>query len=217
MLFRSQTAFFHGGHNGTMGFDNFSKIGGYQNYYGSNEYKGKAQDDDGHWGIYDDSFLAFMSDKIDEMKPPFHAAFFSLSSHDPYTLPAKFKGKFPKEKEVYKESVRYADYSLSQFFKTASTKKWFKNTLFIIVADHTGPSNGDYYTNAVGQLAIPIIYYAPSLNLVGNYRGITQQTDILPTTLSMLNYSGSFSAFGKSIIKDSTSFNISYKIGRAHV
>ena len=140
-------------------------------------------------------------------------SFFSLSSHDPYTLPAKFKGKFPKEKEVYKESVRYADYSLSQFFKTASTKKWFKNTLFIIVADHTGPSNGDYYTNAVGQLAIPIIYYAPSLNLVGNYRGITQQTDILPTTLSMLNYSGSFSAFGKSIIKDSTSFDISYSNG----
>jgi glucan phosphoethanolaminetransferase (alkaline phosphatase superfamily) len=206
------TAFFHGGHNGTMGFDNYSKIAGYQNYYGKNEYKGKADDDDGRWGIYDDSFLNFMNEKISDMKEPFHSAFFSLSSHDPYVIPAKFKNKFPKGKEKYHESVRYADYALELFFKNAATKKWFNNTLFIIVADHTGPSNGDYYTNSAGQLAIPIMYYCPALKLKGCYEGITQQTDILPTTLKMLHYSGKFSAFGKPI-NDLNSFNMSYSNG----
>jgi phosphoglycerol transferase MdoB-like AlkP superfamily enzyme len=206
------TAFFHGGHNGTMGFDNFSKIAGYQKYYGKDEFKGKAEDDDGRWGIYDDSFLNFMNEKISDMKEPFHSVFFSLSSHDPYVIPSKFKNKFPKGKEKYHESVRYADYSLDLFFKKASTKKWFNNTLFIIVADHTGPSNGDYYTNSVGQLAIPIVYYCPALKLKGIYSGITQQTDILPTTLKMLHYKGKFSAFGNPIDAEK-SFNISYSNG----
>jgi hypothetical protein len=206
------TAFFHGGHNGTMGFDNFSKIAGYQNYYGKNEFKGKPEDDDGRWGIYDDSFLNFMSEKISDMKEPFHSAFFSLSSHDPYVIPAKFKNKFPKGKEKYHESVRYADYALELFFKKAATKKWFNNTLFIIVSDHTGPSNGDYYTNSVGQLAIPIVYYCPALKLKGAYSGITQQTDILPTTLKILHYKGKFSAFGNPIDSEK-SFNMSYSNG----
>ncbi len=206
------TAFFHGGHNGTMGFDNYSKIAGYQNYFGKNEYKGKAEDDDGRWGIYDDSFLNFMNEKISEMKEPFHSAFFSLSSHDPYVIPAKFKNKFPKGKEKYHESVRYADYALASFFKKASTKKWFSNTLFIIVADHTGPSNGDYYTNAAGQLTIPIIYYCPALKLKGVCNSVTQQTDILPTTLKMLHYTGKFSAFGNPINQEK-SFNMSYSNG----
>ena len=206
------SAFFHGGHNGTMGFDNFSKIAGYQNYFGKNEYKGKAEDDDGRWGIYDDSFLNFMNEKMSGMKEPFHSAFFSLSSHDPYIIPGKFKNKFPKGKEKYHESVRYADYALELFFKKAATKKWFNNTLFVIVADHTGPSNGDYYTNAAGQMAIPIIYYCPALKLKGSYNGITQQTDILPTTLKMLHYSGKFSAFGNPISEEE-SFNMSYSNG----
>ncbi|MFM7015010.1 MAG: LTA synthase family protein [Bacteroidota bacterium] len=208
-----ESAFFHGGHNGTMGFDNFSKVAGYKNYYGSNEYVGKAEDDDGRWGIYDDSFLGFMLHKMDEMKPPFHTAFFSLSSHDPYVIPSKFKNKFPEGKEKYQASIQYADFALSQFFKSAATKPWFSNTLFIIVADHTGPSNGDYYTNAAGQLAIPILYYCPALQLKGQYNGVTQQTDILPTTLSLLNFSGQFSAFGNSIVKSNASFNMSYSNG----
>ena len=209
---RYTTAFFHGGHNGTMGFDNFSKIAGYQNYFGKNEYKGNAEDDDGRWGIYDDSFLNFMNDKISDMKEPFHSAFFSLSSHDPYIIPAKFKNKFPKGQEKYHESVRYADYALELFFKKAATKKWFNKTLFIIVADHTGPSNGDYYTNSAGQLAIPILYYCPALKLKGTYNDITQQTDILPTTLKMLHYTGKFSAFGNPINQEK-SFNMSYSNG----
>ncbi|MFM2155702.1 MAG: hypothetical protein RL516_451 [Bacteroidota bacterium] len=206
------TAFFHGGHNGTMGFSDFSKVAGYSKYYGKNEYKGRPEDDDGRWGIYDDSFLNFMNEKISDMKEPFHSAFFSLSSHDPYVIPAKFKNKFPKGKEKYHESVRYADYALELFFKKASTKKWFNNTLFIIVADHTGPSNGDYYTNSVGQLGIPIVYYCPALKLKGIYSGITQQTDILPTALKMLHYKGKFSAFGNPIDTEK-SFNMSYSNG----
>jgi hypothetical protein len=206
------TAFFHGGHNGTMGFSDFSKVAGYSNYYGKNEYQGKPEDDDGRWGIYDDSFLNFMNEKISDMKEPFHSAFFSLSSHDPYVIPAKFKNKFPKGKEKYHESVRYADYALELFFKKAATKKWFSNTLFIIVADHTGPSNGDYYTNSAGQLAIPIVYYCPALKLKGTFSGITQQTDILPTALKMLHYKGKFSAFGNPIDLEK-SFNMSYNNG----
>ncbi len=47
-----QTAFFHGAPNGSMGFDAFTKIAGFQKYYGLNEY-GNEADFDGIWGVWD--------------------------------------------------------------------------------------------------------------------------------------------------------------------
>ena len=32
------SSFYHGGTNGTMGFDSFSKVAGFKKYYGRNEY-----------------------------------------------------------------------------------------------------------------------------------------------------------------------------------
>ena len=81
------SAFFHGGNNGTMGFDNFTKLAGYNKYYGKDEYDGAAEDYDGKWGIFDDSFYQFMIREANKEKQPFHYTFFSLSSHHPYTIP----------------------------------------------------------------------------------------------------------------------------------
>ena len=62
-----QTSFFHGAPNGSMGFDAFTKIAGYQRYFGKNEY-GHDDGFDGVWGIWDEPFFQFFADEMNMMK-----------------------------------------------------------------------------------------------------------------------------------------------------
>ncbi len=191
------SAFFHGGNNGTMNFDNFTLLTGFDKYYGRNEYPGGNYD--GHWGVFDENFYYFFIDKCSAMKQPFVNAFFSLSSHHPYTIPDKYKDKFKKGSSPIHESIGYADYSLRCFFETAKKTSWYKNTLFVITADHTGPADKIYYNTKAGMFRVPIVFYQPGGHLVGFSDRVTQQTDILPGILDYLHYDEFFSAFGNSM------------------
>lgn len=205
--------FFHGGNNGTMGFDGFCKVAGFDAYLGRNEYDGPKSDFDGHWGIFDDKFYSFAIRKLNNTKAPFSCTFFSLSSHDPYVIPASLIGRFNKGTRQIHESIGYADYSLKQFFEAAKLQPWYKNTLFVITADHTGPTNDPFYSNRLGQLQIPILYFRPDNSLTGISKTVTQQTDIVPTILELLNYNGDYSSIGQSLFTKNPHWNISYSNG----
>lgn len=196
-----QSAFFHGGNSGTMGFDNFTAAAGYDKYYGRNEY-GKS-DYDGNWGVYDEPFYKFFVSRMNEMKQPFHTTIFSLSSHHPYSIPPQYKNKFPKGTLPIHESIGYSDYALKTFFENASHQAWFDSTLFVITADHTSQAEGAYYKNKLGIYAVPVIYYMHNSNLIGRSDEVTQQAAILPGVLQYLNYDLPFVGFGESVF-DST-------------
>lgn len=195
------SAFYHGGSNGTMGFDLFAGNAGFQHFKGRNEYPDKA-DYDGHWGIWDEPFLQYtVTDISTTLKEPFLASVFTLSSHQPYKTPEKYRGKFPKGDLEIHETIGYADYALGRFFASAKMQAWYNNTLFIIVADHCSPlSNDDYYHYHQGRFAIPIVYFSPGDTLLkGTNESLTQQIDILPSVMDYLHFTDSFFAFGNSI------------------
>ncbi|MES2838323.1 MAG: sulfatase-like hydrolase/transferase [Bacteroidota bacterium] len=194
------TSFFHGGVNGTMSFDSFSKLSGFTNYFGKNEYNGKDDDYDGNWGIYDEEYFNFFCNKLNSFKTPFASVFFSLSSHHPYNIPLKHKNKFPKGKSEIHESIGYADYALAQFFKQAKQTEWYKNTLFVITADHTSITNVYYYQTALGEYQIPLLIFSPSdSTIIGSKDILSQQIDILPTVLDYVGYNKNYFAFGNSL------------------
>ncbi len=201
------SAFFHGGKNGTMNFDLYAQSSGYKKYYGMNEFTGDAHDS-GPWGVDDEPFLLFSKRKIDEMTQPFHAAIFTLSSHHPFHLPEKYAGRFPKGEHPMVQTVAYTDFALRRFFEEASKTEWFKNTLFVFCADHTGPYQRSKSWNEMNYYHIFAMLYSPSENLRGKYTAVTQQTDLLPSVLDYLDYSGEIIAFGNSIF-DSTAKRIS--------
>jgi phosphoglycerol transferase MdoB-like AlkP superfamily enzyme len=207
------SAFFHGGTNGTMGFDSYTKIAGFDHYYGRTEYHNEA-DYDGKWGIRDEEFFQYTKRTMDHLPQPFLVAIFSLSSHHPYTVPAKYAHKFRKGKLPIQESVMYADYSLSKFFKAAEKMPWYKNTLFVLTADHTSEGYYPYYQTDAGQFAVPILFYKPDEKIEGNSDEVAAQTDIMPSVLDYLNYNKDFIAFGSSVF-DSTvpHFSVHYVSG----
>ena len=180
------TAFFHGGKNGTMGFDKFALNAGFNEYYGLDEYP-QEKDFDGNWGIYDEPYLDYFCQTITDFEEPFMASVFTLSSHQPYSIPEKHKGVFPKGTLDIHESIGYADYALRKFFECASTKSWYKNTLFVITADHTQGLVTQKYLNSIGEYRVPLILFHPSKIIKADTSQVTQHIDIMPT---VLDYTG---------------------------
>jgi phosphoglycerol transferase MdoB-like AlkP superfamily enzyme len=207
-----QSAFFHGGRNGSMGFDAFAKQAGFQSYYGLDEYD-NDDDFDGYWGIWDHKFFQYYADEMNKMKEPFFTTLFSLSSHHPFELPDGFEGKFPEGNLPIQQTIGYTDYALKQFFASASKMPWFENTIFIITADHAASfSDLPEYLTWGGYFAVPIVFYAPSGDLQGfNDTDVAQQIDIMPTVLNHLNYNESYIAFGNDLLNpDTVHFAVNY-------
>lgn len=196
------SAFFHGAPNGSMGFDSFSKLAGFDDYFGLDQYPGK-NDFDGMWGIWDEPFFKFFAEKLNGFSQPFMASIFSVSSHHPFKVPEKYTGKFKKGPAPIAEVVGYTDFALHEFFDEISKKPWFANTLFVFTADHTNESIHPVFQNNFGSYCVPIIFYKPGSDLKGMKQRIAQQIDIMPTVLSYLNYDSEYIAFGNNLLDDS--------------
>jgi phosphoglycerol transferase MdoB-like AlkP superfamily enzyme len=196
------TSFFHGAPNGSMGFDSFSRMAGFEDYFGLNQYPVKS-DFDGVWGVWDEPFFMFFADKLNTFPEPFLASLFSVSSHHPFEVPVKYKDKFKKGPAPIVEVVGYTDYALRRLFNKMSAAPWFNNTLFIITADHTNESIHKEYQNDFGVYSIPIIFYKPGSSMKGMKNRIAQQIDIMPTVLNYLGYDEEYIAFGNDLFNDS--------------
>ena len=212
-----QTAFFHGGKNGTMSFDVFSRISGFSQYYGLNEYPDRT-DFDGNWGIFDEPFLHYVSGKLTEMKQPFAAGIFTLSSHQPYTIPEKYKNRFKKGPLPIHEAISYSDFALRRFFENASTKPWFSKTLFVITADHTQGNHDPAYSNFYGSYDVPLILFCPGQKIVADTSRWVQHLDIAPGILDLLgSENGKRNALGTAFLSKETGYPIQYQDGSYHL
>ncbi|WP_201984747.1 LTA synthase family protein [Hymenobacter rubidus] len=183
------TAMYHAGANGTMGFDMFAGIAGMQHYYGVNEYPGGvgSPDYDGHWGIFDEPYLQYFNRQLTATRQPFLASLFTLSSHDPFTVPAPYKGRFPKGTEPIHPTIAYADLALRRFFAAARREPWYAHTLFILTADHTSQSDQPSYQNPLGYHKTPLLLLRPGQPLPSaNVHRITQQADVPASVLDVL-------------------------------
>ncbi len=204
------TAFFHGAPNGSMGFQAFANVAGFQEYYGMSEYP-DSRDFDGMWGVWDEEFFQFFAQKLNQFSKPFCAAIFSVSSHHPFRIPERYEGKFPKGTLPIHQCIAYTDYALKRFFETVQKMDWYPNTLFVITADHANqPYYPEYKTNA-GAFAVPVVLYKPDNSLNGRVDKLAQQIDIFPTVLGYLGYSKPFVAFGRNLFdSNSEPFVVNY-------
>ncbi|CAM3691821.1 phosphoglycerol transferase [Flavobacterium saliperosum S13] len=195
------TSFFHGAPNGSMGFLGFGNILGFDHYYGKTEFNNDAEFD-GVWGIWDEPFLQFMKQTLDKKRKPFFSTVFTVSSHEPYIVPEKYNGKFPKGNVPMHQCVGYTDYAFKRFFDEAKKQPWFKNTIFIITADHGNQTYYDEYAKVVNRTATPILIYKPDGSLKGVNKELAQQIDIYPTILDMVGYDKPFRSWGRSLVGD---------------
>ncbi len=194
------TAFFHGAPAGSMGLTSFAKTVGFDYRYALENYPDQ-NDFDGTWSIWDGKFIDYMGEEISRWDKPFLATIFTATSHHPFRVPDELADNYPDGEFPISKCVRYVDDSIRQFMEKYSDREWFKNTLFVFTADHSGPFSHKEYTSITGSYAIPVFFYSPAGDLNHLDEGLAQQTDITPTVLGYLGYDEPFLAFGNNLLE----------------
>jgi phosphoglycerol transferase MdoB-like AlkP superfamily enzyme len=192
-VFRSHgydTAFIYGGYGY---FDNMNA------FFGGNGYRvvdrGSVAKTDitfaNAWGACDGDLYNWTLREADAevaKGKPFHFFVMTTSNHRPFTYP---DGKIDLPSKISGRSgaVKYTDYAIGEFIHQASAKPWFKNTVFVIVADHCASVAGKSEL-PVQSYHIPLFIYAPGGQIApGRVTDLMAQVDYPPTLLGLLDWS----------------------------
>ncbi len=199
--------FIHGARSGSMGFEAFSKLSGFDKYISKSDFDLKNVKDDGTWGIFDHYVFERANYEFDRINKPFLGVVMSLTSHAPYAVPSDRFKYYDSTVTNYKflNSLRYSDWSLEKYFEAAKKTEYYNNSLFVIVADHA-EGTGEKTLNELFK--IPCLFYLPGKLQPRIDSSIHSQVDILPSILHQLNIPAVHSSFGVSMLvkKDGFSF-----------
>lgn len=149
------------------------------------------------WGICDEDLYrqsVKYADKSSRENKPFFQFVMTTSNHKPYTFPA---GKISLPQGDRNAAVQYTDYALGKFIAAAKKKAWFKNTVFVIVADHCASSAGRWEIN-IARHHIPAIIYN-SGEKPEEINRLASQIDLMPTLFGYLHWNYNTSLYGKDI------------------
>lgn len=193
------TAFLYGGRGF---FDNMNA------FYSGNGYRIVDQTDfteaemtfKNAWGVSDDIIYNRTLKEADQdfqQGKPFFFQIMTTSNHRPYTYP-QGKIDIPSGKGRA-GGVKYTDYALAQFIEQASTKPWFADTLFVVVADHCAGS-AHRTELPVDKYHIPLFIYAPKYIKPATNNTLSSQIDVAPTILGLMDFSYESQFYGRDII-----------------
>jgi phosphoglycerol transferase MdoB-like AlkP superfamily enzyme len=141
------------------------------------------------WGVSDEDLFDRALEHFDDVaarKQPFFSIIMTTSNHKPFTfrpgleamgIPAKGGGR--------KAGVKYADYAMGQFFRAAEKHAWFRDTVFIVIADHGARVYGKAEI-PLKTYEIPLLVYSPAHIPPRRVDRMMTQVDLAPTVLGLL-------------------------------
>jgi phosphoglycerol transferase MdoB-like AlkP superfamily enzyme len=193
------TTFIYGGHGYFDNMNYFFANNGFNTIDRTNFADGEVTFSNA-WGVCDEDLFnktIQQANRSHAAKKPFFSFVMTTSNHRPFTYPA---GKIDIPSHSGRNGgVKYADYAIGQLLAKARQEPWFRDTIFIIVADHCA---GSARTVAlpVKHYEIPLLVYAPEIIKPQRIDRMMSQIDIAPTILGLLhtNYSSKF--FGEDIL-----------------
>lgn len=201
---------------GAQGFKPYFFYGGYgyfdnmNAYFGGNGYKVIDRTDmekrtivfENVWGVADEVLFSQALSTLDEERAqssPFFAHIMTTSNHRPYTYPA---GRIDIPSPGGRlGAVKYTDFAIGDFIDRARAQPWFKDTLFIIVADH-GASVAGKTKLPLDGYRIPLIFFAPDLLKPSVYEPLVSQLDLAPTIVELLGKKGADYFFGRCLFEE---------------
>jgi phosphoglycerol transferase MdoB-like AlkP superfamily enzyme len=152
------------------------------------------------WGVHDGYVFERLLTDCDSAKGPFFKMYFTLSSHEPFEIPTRPKFKGSGEGNKFLNSVNYTDSCIGSFFNQARTKEWYKNTLFVLIADHGHRFPGKDPNHAVSKFKIPMLWIGGALSVDSlNINTTGSQVDLASTLLSQLDINAQKFIFSKNL------------------
>ncbi|MBX2945679.1 MAG: sulfatase-like hydrolase/transferase [Cyclobacteriaceae bacterium] len=194
-----KSKFIYGGYGYFDNMNYFFQHNGYQAIDRSS-LRSEEIDYENIWGVADENLFTLALREIDETtdEHPVFAHIMTTSNHRPFTYP---EGRIDIPSHTNRKgAVKYTDYAIGKFIKEASAKKWFNNTLFVIVADHCASSAGKTEL-PVNKYHIPMLVYSPGYIEPAVMNRLMSQIDVCPTLLGLLNFSYTTKFLGYDIFK----------------
>ena len=153
------------------------------------------------WGVSDedlfDRALTYYDERANNGEP-FFSIIMSTSNHKPFTFREGVPG-VPAKGGGRGAGVRYADFAIGYFLKQAEQHPWFRNTVFVIVADHGARVYGKEEV-PLRTYEIPMMIYSPAHIQPRAIDTLTGQIDIAPTVLGLLGLPYEAPFFGTDVL-----------------
>jgi len=153
------------------------------------------------WGVCDEDIFNKVIQQADlahKNKEPFFNFVMTTSNHRPYTYPS---GKIDIPSGTgRKGAIKYTDFAIAEFIKNSKKKPWFKNTVFVIMADHCASSAGKSEVDIANYHIPAFIFNLPSTPpaIIDQQ---CSQIDVFPTLFAYLNWSYNSNFYGKNVNK----------------
>lgn len=152
------------------------------------------------WGVCDEDLLNTALREADASHATgtlFYQFVLTTSNHRPFTYP---DGKVDVPSGSSRSgAIKYTDYAIGQFLREAEKRPWFRNTIFVIVADHTAGSAGKTDIPP-DQYEIPCLIYSPAHIEAQSVDTLCSQIDLAPTLFALLGWSYDSGFFGNNIL-----------------
>jgi phosphoglycerol transferase MdoB-like AlkP superfamily enzyme len=196
------TEFVYGGEAHFDNMRSFFTGNGFQNVVDRGDMQPKFV---GSWGASDEDLFDKSLERLKHLhaqKKPFFSLIFSSSNHEPFEFPDGKIDLHEPTKQTVNNAVKYADHALGRFIAEAKKQDYWKDTVFLIVADHDN--------RVYGNSLVPIKkFHIPGLILGAdvkpkNIATLASQIDLGPTLLSMIGVSSTHPMIGRDFVKDST-------------
>lgn len=158
------------------------------------------------WGVCDEDMFDKAIKVFNENAAsgePFFGHIMTTSNHRPFTYP-EGKIDIPAHYKCRAGGVKYTDYAIGKFIEEAKKQPWFKNTIFVILADHCASSSGKT-SIPLPKYHIPALIYAPGFVAPQKVEKMVSQIDVMPTLFGLLHFSYDSYFYGKDV------FNPDYK------
>lgn len=184
-----QTSFYYGGESEFDNYKAFILSHDYQKLVDKNSFEQK--DMNSKWGAFDGLVFNKQLDDMNQTKQPFFSTILSLTNHEPFEVPGK--PKFGKKDPIqgFKSTAFYTDSCINSYLTEAKKQAWYKNTLFIFIADHGHlfPKNKHEISDPQ-RYHIPLIFYGDVIK--DEFKGkkidkVGSQQDVAATLLAQLN------------------------------
>jgi phosphoglycerol transferase MdoB-like AlkP superfamily enzyme len=192
------TEFIYGGESHFDNMRGFFTANGFQNIVDQKDYKNPVFV--GSWGVSDEDLLNKTHNQLltyHASGKPFYTLAFSSSNHAPFEFPDGRIDLYEQPKATDNNTVKYADYAIGEFFKKAQQSPYWKDTIFLIVADHD--------IRVRGETLVPIKHFhIPGLILGADikplrYTGVASQIDLPVTLLSLMGVNGQHPMTGRDL------------------
>jgi phosphoglycerol transferase MdoB-like AlkP superfamily enzyme len=128
------TSFYYGGESDFFNFRSFILNKDYKRLVDIRDFEKK--DVNSKWGAHDDVVLKRLLNDLKNEPQPFFSTVLTLSNHEPFEIPVKARFPGNDVTDKFRSTAYYTDQSLKDFFAAAAKEDWYRNTLFILVADH---------------------------------------------------------------------------------